>query len=143
MEHCRDGSGPRKGCLPARYFWAEGRVNMPRVLDAGIDVTAAVAHAMVEHGFEHRDIKPSNIFAADDPSEQDPGKQAFKLADFGSAGTPGSDGTSLTVEYAAPELLQAVRAGIPVKPNSASEVYSVGVILFELTQHAPRTCAPL
>jgi serine/threonine-protein kinase len=92
-----------------------------QVLDA---VEYAHAHLVI-----HRDLKPSNILVADDGS--------VRLLDFGIAKMlRGGDvaqtrltqlaGRMLTPEYAAPEQI----ADGPV--TAATDVYSLGVLLFEL-----------
>lgn len=85
----------------------------------------------------HRDLKPSNILVTDDGE--------LKLLDFGIAKLLAEDGDGdataltrlglrpLTPEYAAPEQLR----NQPV--TAATDVYALGVILYELlTGHRPR-----
>jgi serine/threonine-protein kinase len=106
------------------------------------DVCDAVQHAH-QHLVIHRDLKPSNILVG--PSG------AVKLLDFGIAkqletlDVP-ADRTStllrlMTPNYAAPEQLAYGEAGIP------SDIYSLGVILYELlTERLPfdfSTLSPL
>ena len=99
-----------------------------------VEQVCSALHAAHQQGFIHRDIKPQNILL-----EQ--GRIA-KLTDFGivyiaHGGTLTSRGMVMgTADYIAPEQAR----GEPVKP--ASDLYSVGVVLYELlTGRLPFTAA--
>lgn len=90
----------------------------------------AAVHAANEAGVLHRDLKPANILVTPDG--------AIRLVDFGlatllgSASETGADprtrggGWGCTPEYASPEAIRGSGVGAP------AEVYSLGIVLFEL-----------
>jgi predicted ATPase/predicted Ser/Thr protein kinase len=97
--------------------------NIESIVVVAQQVSSALAHAH-EHGIIHRDLKPENVILTADGSA--------KLMDFGLARSISSrltsEGTILgTVFYLAPEQAQ----GKPIDPRS--DLYSLGVMLYELT----------
>ena len=98
------------------------KIEPSRALDVVASVLAGLS-ALHRAGIVHRDVKPENIILANDGR--------IKVTDFGLA-RPTSEtktaGTPLlgTVAYIAPEVLRGEQL------DSRSDLYSVGVVLFEL-----------
>ena len=102
-----------------------------RVLDMAEPVIAALAAAH-EAGLVHRDIKPENVLISN--------RGEIKVADFGLArvmASPSMTATGVlvgTASYLPPELVTKS------KPDARSDVYSTGVMLYEmLTGRKPHT----
>jgi len=108
--------------------WAAARRDDPRaVLELGLAIAEAVAHAH-RKGVLHRDLKPSNILVEADGR---PRVLDFGLAKLGGPG-PG-DATESgafvgTPAYASPEQWTCGVSGL----DARSDVYSLGVVLFEM-----------
>ena len=103
---------------------AAGRIPLPRVLSIVEQVASALDYAH-QNGILHRDLKPSNILLDD-------GGGVF-ITDFGIARILGEGGSNITTQgvvgtpsYMSPEQAR----GEPL--NGRSDVYSLGVMLFEL-----------
>jgi serine/threonine protein kinase len=114
-----------------------GRVPAARALGWARELALALAHAH-RQGVVHRDLKPGNVLLT--------GKGQVKLADFGLARGANAlnTGTGIvpgTPVYMAPELLAG---GVP---GAASDLYALGVLLFELLSgrrpHAAATMGQL
>ena len=118
--------------------WHE--LDLDERVDLFVDVCRGVQHAHAK-GLVHRDLKPSNILV----SEVD-GRPLPRIIDFGiakavevsaDAADPGAPQTALgmvvgTLEYMSPE--QAAGGATPV--DTRSDVYALGVILYELVAGA-------
>nr|WP_204342460.1 serine/threonine-protein kinase [Micromonospora terminaliae] len=105
----------------------EGPLPWPQAVETGAQVAEALAAAH-RLGIVHRDITPSNVMMT---------RVGAKVLDFGIAtrvGAPDEDedgGTFGTPAYVAPERLD----GAPAQP--ATDVYSLGVLLFETLTGQP------
>lgn len=105
-----------------------GPMSEARACSLGLEILSAL-DAAHQQGVLHRDIKPGNVLLADDGHA--------KVADFGIAKVADDfDQTATgmvfgTATYLAPERL----AGGPATP--ASDLYSVGVVLFEALAGRP------
>lgn len=111
---------------------AEAPLDPIRALDLIEPVVGAVAAAH-QAGLIHRDVKPENVLISD--------RGRVKVVDFGLAKAVTAQTATATkglllgtVSYIAPELVTEGR------PKPASDVYSIGVVLFEmLTGTKPHT----
>jgi beta-lactam-binding protein with PASTA domain len=129
--------GQAEGTYYIAMEYLEGRSLKERIVADGalplgdaIEVTRQILRALGfahRRGIVHRDIKPHNVLLVQDGS----GDERFKVTDFGISRTTASQMTEAgsivgTAQYLSPEQAR----GAPV--DQRSDVYSVGVVLYEL-----------
>ncbi len=113
-----------QGCTLRHIITREAPLPPSRALDLLESVVSALSSAH-EAGLVHRDVKPENVLISD--------RGQIKVADFGLARAVTSQTATATaglligtVSYLPPELVTHGRA------DARSDVYSAGVVLFEL-----------
>jgi hypothetical protein len=111
----------------------EAPLQTPTVLAYGIEIARALGAAH-DREIVHRDVKPQNVLLG--------GEGGAKITDFGIARTLSEEGLTMdgrvlgTTDYVSPE--QAL--GQPV--TGQSDVYSLGVVLYEMLTGAPPFAGP-
>jgi serine/threonine protein kinase/Flp pilus assembly protein TadD len=110
------------------------------VLWLGAKLASGLAHAH-DRGVIHRDLKPANILITDDGEPM--------LIDFNLADGKGLRGSEVgarvggTLPYMSPEQLRAFhRLGERITIDGRSDIYSLGLMLFELLTGSPAYPTP-
>ena len=128
--------------IPITKYCDENRLTIEERLKLFVPLCQAIQHAH-QKGIIHRDIKPSNVLVCNYEGEPVP-----KVIDFGVAKAVEQQLTDKTmftefgqiigtVQYMSPE--QAGLSQLDV--DTRSDVYSLGVLLYELQRVAPRSLA--
>ncbi len=121
MEHV-DGED-LKTCIRRK-----GRLTVAEAVDIATQVAAGVGHAH-KAGIIHCDVKPQNVLLTEDGTA--------KVADFGIARALSESGlTDSDVVWGSPLYLAPEQAA-GERPTPASDVYSIGVTLYEMLAGVP------
>jgi serine/threonine protein kinase/Tfp pilus assembly protein PilF len=122
------GHSAGRGALAARSY-------VRAVAWWGARLAEALQHAH-ERGVLHRDIKPSNVLVTSDGM---PLLLDFNLAWETRIDDPHLEPGTLggTLAYMAPEQLEGLADGVPGDVDARSDIYSLGVILYEAMASRP------
>jgi len=118
--------------LPVTEYCDQAHLTPRERLELFVQVCQAVQHAH-QKGIIHRDIKPSNVLV----SAHD-GKPAVKVIDFGIAKAAGHQLTDKTLftgfaqMIGTPLYMSPEQAGQSPDIDTRSDIYSLGVLLYEL-----------
>ncbi len=121
----------------------------PRLAVQIVVVLAETVECIHQHGILHRDIKPANVLLEPllDGQDKRVGQDGLefhpRLTDFGLVKTLGADGSTTktgdligTPSYMAPEQAEGRNRDV----TAATDVYALGVLLFELLTGRPPHC---
>jgi tetratricopeptide (TPR) repeat protein len=118
--------------LPITDFCDQNHLTPPERLKLFVSSCDAVQHAH-QKGIIHRDLKPSNVLVA----VQD-GRPLVKIIDFGVAKALGQELTDKTLftgfaqMIGTPLYMSPEQAGLSLDIDTRSDIYSLGVVLYEL-----------
>ena len=106
----------------------EGRLGIDEALDITIQVCAGVGHAH-KAGVIHCDVKPQNVLVTRD--------RRAKVADFGIARALSEAGLTESETVWGSPLYFSPEQAAGESPSPASDVYSIGVMMYEILAGSP------
>ncbi len=121
----------------AQWLSARGALPMQQAVDFVLQVCDALANAH-SVGIVHRDLKPANLFCV----TKSDGELCIKVLDFGiskitTPGAPGHDMTRTTTLMGSPRYMSPEQMHMTKNVDPRTDIWSLGVILFELLTGRP------
>jgi len=105
-----------------------GRLDVAQAVDVATQVARGVGHAH-QAGFIHRDIKPQNVLITQEGMA--------KVVDFGIARALSESGLTDSDTVWGSPIYFAPEQAAGEKPTPASDVYSIGIVMYEMLAGSP------
>lgn len=112
-----------------------GSLPVPRAVEIVMQVCAGLAHAHAR-GIVHGDVKPSNVVLVRRPNDDGEEVERVKLCDFGVARAPRVESSPVGAGLGTPHYMSPEQC-LGEELDARSDVYSCGVLLYELLVGAP------
>jgi serine/threonine protein kinase len=106
-----------------KQFIVEHSLSLKKSINLLLNVSYALLH-LHSHGVIHRDLKPENILILENGG--------VKLIDFGVALFLGKKGDEKKIMIGTPSYMSPEQKKDPLQATFASDIYSLGVIAYEL-----------
>jgi serine/threonine-protein kinase len=121
----------------AHWIQTKGALPMQQAVDFVLQACDAIANAH-SVGIVHRDLKPANLFCV----QRSDGELSIKVLDFGiskitTPGAPGHDMTRTTTLMGSPRYMSPEQMHMTKNVDARTDIWSLGVILFELLTGRP------
>lgn len=109
--------------ITLKQFIIDHSLSLKKSIEILLSISYALLH-LHSHGVIHRDLKPENILITDDGG--------LKLIDFGVALLLGKKHDEKTPLIGTPSYMSPEQKKNPLKATFASDIYSLGVIAYEI-----------